>query len=359
MVDLNQSYIDEEELKRLQDQVATNNEAVGYIDAFNTIGTSLAGKQADMGADKFREQNAQMVKDYLLKKQAARQNVEQQQKDMQFTQDQTRFKQQQDDYSQQQQDRQGFRDPNAPLAKQARNILRQLGQPVDDSVSLYDIKAAGIDPFALFQDQTKANRAISQAMAESKAKAESQALNDEQAIAKEYRSHPVTKASDEVSTSFEKVKKAAKDNSAAGDLSLIFGYMRMLDPGSTVREGEFATAQNAAGIPTQVLNYYNKAVSGERLDPSQRADFLNQANNIYGAQMQRQDEIRNQYRDTVTRYGLNPDRAFGVEKPVEQQTQQVQQKPAVNQKEQPKPSSLQDLSDEELLNLHSKVTTRR
>ena len=36
---------------------------------------------------------------------------------------------------------------------------------------------------------------------------------------------------------------------AAGDMALIFSYMKMLDPNSTVREGEYATAEAAAGVP--------------------------------------------------------------------------------------------------------------
>ena len=36
---------------------------------------------------------------------------------------------------------------------------------------------------------------------------------------------------------------------AAGDMALIFSYMKMLDPNSTVREGEYATAQDAGSIP--------------------------------------------------------------------------------------------------------------
>ena len=45
---------------------------------------------------------------------------------------------------------------------------------------------------------------------------------------------------------------------AAGDLSLIFKYMKMLDPGSTVREGEFANAENAKGIEDSLRALYNK-----------------------------------------------------------------------------------------------------
>jgi len=34
--------------------------------------------------------------------------------------------------------------------------------------------------------------------------------------------------------------------------------MKILDPGSVVREGEFATAQNSAGIPERIRAKYNR-----------------------------------------------------------------------------------------------------
>lgn len=73
---------------------------------------------------------------------------------------------------------------------------------------------------------------------------------------------------------------------AAGDQSLIFAYMRILDPSSTVREGEFATAEQARGVPESVMAQYNKAIKGERLTPAQRMDFKNTANKLAQAQYQ-------------------------------------------------------------------------
>lgn len=87
---------------------------------------------------------------------------------------------------------------------------------------------------------------------------------------------------------FDRVKFAAENESAAGDVALIFGFMKMLDPGSTVREGEFATAEQAAGVEQRVLGLYNRAVSGERLTATQRADFFNQSKGIFRNQLQRQ-----------------------------------------------------------------------
>ena len=65
---------------------------------------------------------------------------------------------------------------------------------------------------------------------------------------KEYNDQ--TKPYQEVKSAYGRV--LSSEDTAVGDLSLIFGYMKMLDPGSVVREGEFATAQNAAGVPVGV-----------------------------------------------------------------------------------------------------------
>lgn len=125
-------------------------------------------------------------------------------------------------------------------------------------------------------------------------------------LRKEFMSNPVTKDTQNVATSYQKIQSAAQNPSAAGDLSLIFGYMKMLDPGSTVREGEFANAQNAAGVSDQVRNAYNRAMTGERLNPNQRKDFIGQAKNIYAAQKQRQNAINKQYQSLASEYGYEP-----------------------------------------------------
>lgn len=111
-----------------------------------------------------------------------------------------------------------------------------------------------------------------------------------------------------VQDAYNKIRNTAQDPSAAGDLSLIFSYMKILDPASTVREGEFANAQNAAGVPTQIQNLWNRAKTGERLAPEQRDDFLRQSENLYNAQATTYDSSVGKYRELATEYGYSPDR---------------------------------------------------
>ncbi|MGU3330338.1 hypothetical protein ACLBXB_25775 [Methylobacterium mesophilicum] len=97
--------------------------------------------------------------------------------------------------------------------------------------------------------------------------------------------------------------------SPASDISLVFGYMKMLDPGSVVREGEYATAKNAAGVPERVLNAYNKALNGEFLSTDQRKDFLGQASELYGTARKTAEGVAERYRNLATSYGADPSRS--------------------------------------------------
>jgi hypothetical protein len=114
---------------------------------------------------------------------------------------------------------------------------------------------------------------------------------------------------------YQEVKSAygrllSSEDNAVGDLSLIFAYMKMLDPGSVVREGEFATAQNAAGVPEQIRNMYNKAASGERLNKSQRESFKGQAKGLYNSALESEKTVRTGLERIAKGYGLNTQNVF-------------------------------------------------
>lgn len=116
-------------------------------------------------------------------------------------------------------------------------------------------------------------------------------------LRKEFEGHQTVKDYRSTKVSLDKLRNAAKDPSAAGDLALIFSYMKILDPGSVVKETEFANAQNAAGVPERIRNAWNKALSGERLAPTQRKDFIRSAERLFSAQESAYNELASQYED--------------------------------------------------------------
>lgn len=76
---------------------------------------------------------------------------------------------------------------------------------------------------------------------------------------------------------FQKIQNSYTNKSpdAYSDMSLIFAYMKMLDPKSIVRESEYATAANAWSIPTRIINMYNWAINGKKLTSEQRKEIYN------------------------------------------------------------------------------------
>lgn len=135
-----------------------------------------------------------------------------------------------------------------------------------------------------------------------------------------------------IGDAYQRLESAATEPSAAGDLALIFSFMKILDPTSVVREQEFANAQNAAGIPDRVRAAYNRALNGERLPPSQRNDFLTQARNLYKGQEKRQLSVRNRYSSLAKKAGVDVDYVVG-DLPEQQAsaTQQPVSQPQVQQ----------------------------
>jgi hypothetical protein len=116
-----------------------------------------------------------------------------------------------------------------------------------------------------------------------------------------------SKEFEKVDDAFGRVKASVQDPSPAGDLALIFNYMKMLDPGSTVREGEFANAQNAGSADTRIVALYNSVVEGTRLEKDQREDFLDRSEKLYGVANAKNQGLLNRYKTLAEGYGLNPE----------------------------------------------------
>lgn len=83
----------------------------------------------------------------------------------------------------------------------------------------------------------------------------------------------------------------------------IFQWMKLLDPGSTVREGEYATAEKARGWPESVRNLWNKYVRGLNVTPEQRIRFLDSSEEIFAGQVQSAVPTIEQFIETESRIG--------------------------------------------------------
>ena len=111
-----------------------------------------------------------------------------------------------------------------------------------------------------------------------------------------------------INDSYGRIIASAKDPSAAGDMALIFNYMKILDPGSTVREGEFQTAQDAGGVKDKWLALRNQVLSGKRLSEAQRVDFTSRAGMLYNEALDANKKRSETYTGLSERYEVDPTR---------------------------------------------------
>jgi hypothetical protein len=107
-----------------------------------------------------------------------------------------------------------------------------------------------------------------------------------------------------VQDAYSKITNVA--NTGAGDMSLLYSYVKMLDPGSVVRESEFATAAASGSFGERVQGAMQRVMSGQRLPDTLRKDFIVEAKNIYTQQNNAAKRLEDQYTGIAQRNGLNP-----------------------------------------------------
>lgn len=96
-------------------------------------------------------------------------------------------------------------------------------------------------------------------------------------------------------------------NSPAATLAGATVFMKLLDPGSVVRESELGMALQATGALDRATNYFNVLKNGKVLTPSQVADFQAIGAQLYKAAEQSQGQLDATYKKRAQGYGLSAD----------------------------------------------------
>ena len=141
-------------------------------------------------------------------------------------------------------------------------------------------------------------------------------FKQEQDIRKDYISTPEVKAFNEMKTSFGQINAGLNAKSAAGDLTAATKFMKLLDPGSVVRESELYLAMNATGLIDRIANYKSRLENGEVLNPKQREDFRNVANQLFKAAENTKLTYDKQYEDIARSNNLDPSKIIVNYKPL-------------------------------------------
>ena len=125
----------------------------------------------------------------------------------------------------------------------------------------------------------------------------------------------LTKNEQEIVTAYGKIKSGFSLKTGAGDIAGIFGYMKMLDPTSAVREGEYATAANAGGVDQSIIAAYNRVLEGDKLTDEQRKEMTAAAGSQMGPYRERYDRLASQYAELAKRGQVDPVDVLGAGSP--------------------------------------------
>jgi hypothetical protein len=96
-----------------------------------------------------------------------------------------------------------------------------------------------------------------------------------------------------------------------GDIAIVFSFMKMLDPNSVVREGEFKTAETATPRAVQFARAWNKFFNGGRFVEADRKRFVDTTRMLVQPAMEDLKFVKDRYVKMSQRYGYPPSLIVG------------------------------------------------
>ena len=138
-------------------------------------------------------------------------------------------------------------------------------------------------------------------------------FENEMKLASAFKQEPIYKDFSDMKSSFGQVVSSLSQGTPIGDVAGATKVMKLLDPGSVVRETELGIAMAAAGRMDRLNNYFSNMMTGQKLTPTQREDFKALSNELYAAAGQAYNQKRDEYRGFGEAYKFkNLDTALGA-----------------------------------------------
>lgn len=104
----------------------------------------------------------------------------------------------------------------------------------------------------------------------------------------------------------QKVIAAVDQNSPIGDVAAATSIMKLLDPGSVVRESELRLALDATGVGDRLYNWFERNIEARKITPDQAKEFKDLAKAFYKASEDAKRKIQQSYLTVANKYNLDP-----------------------------------------------------
>lgn len=128
-------------------------------------------------------------------------------------------------------------------------------------------------------------------------------MDQEGAFRKEFYNHEYVSNYRSMIPFYDDLISMAIRGNPADDLSIVFRFMKLLDPRSTVREGEQASVRQLGGIPAWAGAFYNQVVGAGGLTKTQRNFILQTSRDIFNQSKKNYENIAQQTTERIDRYG--------------------------------------------------------
>jgi hypothetical protein len=136
-------------------------------------------------------------------------------------------------------------------------------------------------------------------------------FKNEMDLRKEWTGSPEYKAYVDMKSAWDSVQTGLQQNTPIGDVAAATKIMKLLDPGSVVRESELAIAMQATGAMDRLANYASSIMKGTKLTGAQKEEFGQLADQLYNASAQVYNNKREDYVSIAEDFKLNPQRIAG------------------------------------------------
>jgi hypothetical protein len=146
-------------------------------------------------------------------------------------------------------------------------------------------------------------------------------VSDVSNLRKEFSGLDAVKSFEPVARQYANIVSSAStsygsDGTGTGpaDIALVFSYMKLIDPTSSVQQGEQANAANAGGVPARVWGYYNSLRGEGTMDQETRDQFVAAATDIYNNAKTPYDTAVEYYTGLSSQLGYDPTQVIGFER---------------------------------------------
>ena len=178
--------------------------------------------------------------------------------------------------------------PFAPIAPRAGTLLSQLQAEL----------VAATDPKIKQQIEARIQKEINNAPPAQNIvniNEGQRGFENEMKLASAFKGEPIVKEFSDMQSAYGQVISSLAQGTPIGDVAGATKVMKLLDPGSVVRESELGIAMAAGGRMDRLQNYFNNFMTGQKLTPTQRQDFNALSNELYAAAGQAYNKKRNEY----------------------------------------------------------------